>query len=81
MNAITLREIVEKSDLSDTPILREIKRLYDENDELREVLGYARDYLLGGLEGCKRCPILETCESMPRCAFPEYFKARTQKYV
>lgn len=35
---ITLRDVVERTkDLSDTPILAEIKRLYDENDKLREL--------------------------------------------
>lgn len=36
---ITLRDVVERTkDLSDTPILAEIKRLYDENDKLRELV-------------------------------------------
>jgi len=33
---ITLRDVVEKNDVSDMPILAEVKRLYAENDKLRE---------------------------------------------
>ena len=34
---LTLRDIVERCDVSDAPILAEIRRLYSENDKLREV--------------------------------------------
>lgn len=33
---VTLRDVVEKTDVSDLPILSEIKRLYEENANLRE---------------------------------------------
>lgn len=33
---ITLRDVVERCDVSDLPMLAEIKRLYDENAKLRE---------------------------------------------
>lgn len=32
---VTLRDVVEKCDVSDLPILSEVKRLYDENAKLR----------------------------------------------
>jgi len=35
---ITLRDVVEKNDVSDMPLLAEVKRLYDENAKLRELL-------------------------------------------
>ena len=73
---VPLRKVLDTCDLSDTPILAEYKRLYDENDELRELLGYAQDYISGGEEGCKRCPILGECESLPRCTFPDWFNDR-----
>lgn len=73
---LTLRDIVNSCDLSDTPFLAEYKRVYDENDELRELLGFALDYISGGEEGCKRCPILGECESLPRCTFPDWFNGR-----
>ena len=34
---VPLRDVVERSDVSDMPILSEIKRLYEENDELRKL--------------------------------------------
>ena len=38
---VTLRDVVERTeDLSDSPILSEIKRLYDENEKLRELVEY-----------------------------------------
>lgn len=38
---ITLRDVVERNDVSDMPFLSEIKRLYDENDKLRELVAEA----------------------------------------
>lgn len=73
---VTLREIVNSCDLSDTPFLSEYKRLYDENEKLKKLLGYARDYISGGEDGCKRCPIFDACESLPRCTFADYFDER-----
>ena len=75
---LTLRDVIENTsiDLDDMPFLAEYKRLYDENDELRELLGFALDYIFGGEEGCKRCPILGDCESLPRCTFPDWFNGR-----
>ena len=35
---VPLRDVVERSDVSDMPILSEIKRLYEENDRLRELV-------------------------------------------
>jgi hypothetical protein len=35
---VTLRDVVERSDVSDLPMLSEIKHLYEENDKLRELL-------------------------------------------
>lgn len=77
---VTLREVLDSCDLSDTPILAEYKRLYDENDELRELLGYAHDYISGGEDGCGRCPIFDRCESLPRCMFAEWFDERMKKF-
>ena len=76
--SFTLRDLIESTslDLDDMPMLAEYKRLYDENDELRELLGFAQDYISGGEEGCKRCPILGECESLPRCTFPDWFNGR-----
>lgn len=33
---VTLRDVVERCDVSDLPMLTEIKRLYDENDKLKD---------------------------------------------
>lgn len=73
---VTLRDIVNSCDLSDTPFLAEYKRVYDENDVMRELLMCAQDYISGGEEGCKRCPIRDKCESLPRCTFAEWFNER-----
>ena len=35
---VTLRDVVERCDVSDLPMLAEVKRLYDENDKLRKLL-------------------------------------------
>lgn len=61
---VTLRDVVMRSDVSDTPMLAEIKRLYEENDKLRE---YAEGmgHCLGrrGDDDCHSCPLWdpETC--------------------
>lgn len=34
---VTLRDVVERCDVSDLPMLTEVKRLYEENDKLREL--------------------------------------------
>lgn len=73
---VTLRDVLDNCDLSDTPMLAEYKRVYDENDKMRELLGYAQDYISGGEGGCKRCPIFDACQSRPMCEFAEYFNAR-----
>lgn len=79
--SFTLRDVIENtSDLDDMPMLAEYKRLYDENDELRELLGFAQDYISGGEEGCERCPILGECESLPRCTFPDWFNGRLSDF-
>lgn len=39
---VTLRDVLERTDVSDMPMLSEIKRLYDENAKLREL---ARDFM------------------------------------
>ena len=70
------RAEVTARDIVDASIVNVYKRLRDENEELRELLGYASDYIFGGEVGCKRCPIRDRCESLPRCTFPEYFKGR-----
>ena len=33
---VTLRDVIERSDVDDLPFLTEIKRLYDENDKLKD---------------------------------------------
>ena len=38
---ITLRDVIEKNDVSELPMLSEIKRLYEENDRLRKAAGDA----------------------------------------
>lgn len=35
---VTLRDVIERNDVGDLPFLSEIKRLYDENDRLRELV-------------------------------------------
>ena len=35
---VTLRDVVERCDVSDLPMLAEVKRLYTENDRLRELV-------------------------------------------
>ena len=58
---VTLRDVVERSDVSDLPMLSEIKRLYEENDRLRELarhMGACIQHLDRTDEdgGCVRCP-------------------------
>jgi len=40
---VTLRDVVERCDVSDLPILAEVKRLYDENAKLRELVRHLRE--------------------------------------
>ena len=70
------RAEVTARDIVDASIVNVYKRLREENNELRELLLQASDYILGAEGGCKICPILDKCESLPRCTFPEYFKGR-----
>ena len=37
---VTLRDVVERCDVSGLPMLAEVKRLYDENAKLREQVEY-----------------------------------------
>ena len=60
---VTLRDVVERSDVSDLPMLSEIKRLYDENDKLREAVATAikvQAVLCGDADSMycrKECPL------------------------
>ena len=45
---ITLRDVVEKNDVSDMPLLAEVKRLYDENAKLRELVRYMHRCYVSG---------------------------------
>ena len=47
---VTLRDVVERSDVSDMPVLTEVKRLYEENDKLRELVKEAHLCMVN--EGC-----------------------------
>ena len=51
---ITLRDVVERSDVSSMPMLTEIKRLYEENDRMHGMLqrlyGFAYDENPDGAE-------------------------------
>ena len=42
---IGLRDVLDRCDLSDTPILAEFRRLYDENDKLRELVLLMHRYI------------------------------------
>ena len=46
---VTLRDVLERTDVSDMPMLSEIKRLYDENDKLRERVGELEELTDGKL--------------------------------
>lgn len=54
---ITLRDVVERCDVSDLPMLAEIKRLYDENAKLRELCATVIDDWMS-----KVCPSFPFCE-------------------
>jgi hypothetical protein len=43
---VTLRDIIERSDVDGLPFLTEIKRLYDENDELKDLCYELLDNLM-----------------------------------
>lgn len=77
--ALPLRDAMGFLDLSDFPAIGECRRLGEENDALRELIGYARDYISGGEAGCRRCPIADACESLPRCTFPQWFEGRVSE--
>lgn len=51
---VPLRDVVERCDVSDMPILSEIKRLYEENDRLRE-LGWDMLRWMPCHRPCSRC--------------------------
>ena len=56
---VTLRDVLDRVDLSDSPILAEMKRLYDENAKLRELafgmygLLEMFDKMLGNHDACE----------------------------
>lgn len=52
---VTLRDVVEKCDVSDLPFLSEVKRLYDENAKLRKLAG---DMWTFTRAACKKYPKL-----------------------
>lgn len=57
---VTLRYVVERCDVSDSPILSEFKRLYDENDKLRELvcgLNWCTESPDGPRVDCEHCPL------------------------
>lgn len=58
---VTLRDVVEKCDVSDLPILSEVKRLYDENAKLRTALSAILQ--CNGItkrdKGCDACPMYD----------------------
>lgn len=43
---VTLRDVIERSDVDGLPFLTEIKRLYDENDELQDLCYELLDNLM-----------------------------------
>lgn len=54
---VTLRDVVEHNDVSDLPMLTEIKRLYNENDKMREVLRAAWKCIHTGIS-CYDCRLM-----------------------
>lgn len=52
---VTLRNVVEHNDVSDLPMLTEIKRLYSENDKLRTFIGL-KDTCWKYVGWCDECP-------------------------
>ena len=67
---VTLRDVVEKCDVSDLPFLSEVKRLYDENAKLRELVSdyEALTATLCNERECDGCPFDDheqiVCEHM-----------------
>jgi len=59
---VTLRDVVERCDVSDLPILAEVKRLYDENAKLR---GLVRDMMRFFEDGdyCTACEKSAECDA------------------
>lgn len=54
---VTLRDVVEHNDVSDLPMLTEIKRLYKENDMMREALRAAWRCAHAGIS-CSDCRLI-----------------------
>lgn len=54
---VTLRDVVEHNDVSDLPMLTEIKRLYNENDKMREALRAAWKCIHTGIS-CSDCRLI-----------------------
>ena len=65
---VTLRDVVERSDVSDLPMLSEIKRLYDENDTLRELVPKMARALGVGTDWCySTCSHEFMCDPLKEC--------------
>ena len=78
---VTLRDVVEHTkDLSDTPILAEIKRLYDENDKLRELTRHLFwwDSDSRYAKGCQECPTKTDCNG-ETCIFWDVLRDRARE--
>ena len=58
---VTLREMLDRCDLSDTPMLAEIKRLYDENEKLHELVR-GLTFCLDDDADAKDCPLYDKAE-------------------
>ncbi len=58
----TLRQVLGRCDLSDTPILAEFKRLYDDNDRLRELVRELWTYAEQELLCDENCPHGAVCD-------------------
>lgn len=53
---VTLKDVVERCDVSGLPMLAEIKRLYDENAKLRELVRDMCSYVMNReMELCNAC--------------------------
>lgn len=61
---VTLRDVIERLDVSDEPILAEIKRVYEENRRLRE--------LVEEMYNCPKGPECDECRRLNKdyaCAY------------